>query len=214
MIYVTQHDERFWVVQVPRSKTDDPDLLKKMEKEIPAFVHFLQTRSLCTKRESRMHFHHSLIRTPVFYDMVSVNEPGDVSQIREGIKGMFDDFPNEKIIKMPIKSIIEEFLGGRGGQKWVGELLRDHLHVDFEMKNGRRVITRSKYYKKGVDGEGGTQTLTIHTIGHHWIFRREDFIRAEDEALYEEMSEGQLQFQKDVKEIHQAMPVVADDLPF
>ena len=56
MIYLTKFDQRFWIVEVPVPKHDDPNLLQKMKDEVPAFLHFIKNRELVTKCESRMHF--------------------------------------------------------------------------------------------------------------------------------------------------------------
>jgi hypothetical protein len=89
MIYATKHDTRYWMLQVPRPKKLDSNLIYKMEEEIPAFLYFLKTRSLTTKHESRMHFHHSLYLTPLFYEVVASNELADVKHLRSQIEEVF-----------------------------------------------------------------------------------------------------------------------------
>jgi len=74
MIYVTRHDERFWIIKVPKAKTENPNLLAEMREQIPGFLQFLKTRELATRRESRMWFHPSLIKTDTFQEVVEVNE--------------------------------------------------------------------------------------------------------------------------------------------
>lgn len=45
---------RYWVRTMGRIEKDDTDFLKKIKEEIPAFLFFLQHRTLSTKKESRM----------------------------------------------------------------------------------------------------------------------------------------------------------------
>jgi Family of unknown function (DUF5906) len=90
MIYVSRHDERFWIVKVnPFVGKDNPNLLEEMIAEIPAFIHYLKNRPLSTAQESRMWFHPSLIRTDALEEAVKVNEPQEASDLRERIRDMF-----------------------------------------------------------------------------------------------------------------------------
>ena len=49
-------ETRYWVRKINRLESDDTDFLQKLKAEIPAFLYFLQHRTLFTKKESRMWF--------------------------------------------------------------------------------------------------------------------------------------------------------------
>jgi hypothetical protein len=53
-----EDDNRFFVVKVPVITEEDliPELMRKLEKEIPAFLYFLKTRQLIHPQKSRLWF--------------------------------------------------------------------------------------------------------------------------------------------------------------
>ncbi len=57
-IKMDEDDNRFFVVKVPELTPVDfiPELMDKLEKEIPAFLYFLKTRTLCYPKKSRLWF--------------------------------------------------------------------------------------------------------------------------------------------------------------
>ena len=57
-------------------------LLDQMKAQVPAFISFLQNRTLATQKESRMWFHPALIKTETFEEVVTVNEPSDATELR------------------------------------------------------------------------------------------------------------------------------------
>lgn len=189
MIYLSAQDERFWIIQVPVPKVKDPHLMDKMEKEIPAFIHFLKNRQMATKDESRMWFHPALVKTANFYDTVKINEPSEISDIRDALAEMFIEAgPDCKEIMMPMGNIREEFFKGRGtaSAKWIAELLHDYLNVE-QLKNekGQAVITRGAYKvkEKTFNGNSYEYKLTdVNWKGRPYVFKREDFV---DDTQYQ-----------------------------
>ena len=124
----------FWIMEVPKPKNDDPDLMEKLKAEIPAFLNFILNRKLRTQKASRMWFHNSLIKTDTFLETVKVNEPADARNLREAIKEMFIDFDQE-VIMMPMKHIQKEFFPSSTNTAWIKELLLDYLGVDKAKKS-------------------------------------------------------------------------------
>lgn len=190
MIYLNKYDQRFWIRRVPVPRKDNPGLLAKLEKEIPAFLHFIVHRELVTNKESRMWFHHTLIRTKEFYETVNINEPSEVRNLRFQLKEMFLDFSEEEI-KMPLKNINSEFFGNRATVAWLKEILHDYLGADI-LKNGKgqSIQIRGKYYKydKSYDlkGDETTKKTTVHFNGRPYVFYREDFVTEHDEFIIQE----------------------------
>lgn len=187
MIYVTKHDERFWIIQVPRAKADDPELMDKMKAELPAFTHFLKTRKLVTERESRMWFHGGLIRTEAFYNTVKVNEPAAASDLREAIYSMFLDFPGVNTISMPMANIRSEFFKESTSQSWIMEILKDYLNVEQEKKPDGKLVVRRGEYKKMVykEHDNSFVEVTVKTMGRHYVFKREEFCMDVEDITYE-----------------------------
>lgn len=191
MIYVTKHDERFWIIQVPKAKGDNPRLLDEMRAEIPALMDFLKNRKMATENESRMHFHPSLIRTKAFEETVKVNEPQEATNIREEIKDMFLQEPDMETIEMTMKEIQKEFFTAKTSQKWITEILKDYLNLDLERDdNGVAITRRGKYIKHEMHeinfaGESRFEIKRVEkpTRGRHYIFERSQFVTNQEASF-------------------------------
>jgi hypothetical protein len=186
MIYVNKHDQRFWIVQVPTLKSDDPNFLEKMKAEMPAFIHFLRRRKLATERESRMHFHYTLLRTPVFEEVVRVNEPHQATDMREQIREMFlqlqDEHPEMQEFRMTLKEVKEEFFsGGKASDSWVQEILKDYMNVDLARdERGNAIFERGKYirYEAKQNPDGTKEIIKVEKPyrGRPYVFKRAQFV--------------------------------------
>ena len=66
-------ETRYWVRKIERLKSDDTDFLQKLKAETPAFLYFLQHRTLSTKKESRMWFVPKLTFTPALQRIIRSN---------------------------------------------------------------------------------------------------------------------------------------------
>ena len=66
-------ETRYWVRKIERLKSDDTDFLQKLKAEIPAFLYFLQHRTLSTQKESRMWFAPQLTFTPALQRIIRSN---------------------------------------------------------------------------------------------------------------------------------------------
>ena len=66
-------ETRYWVRKIERLESDDTDFLQKLKTEIPAFLYFLQHRTLSTQKESRMWFAPKLTFTPALQRIIRSN---------------------------------------------------------------------------------------------------------------------------------------------
>ena len=192
MIYVTEHDDRFWILRVPQLTEKDPFFLSKLKAEIPAFIHFLTQRELVAPHEGRMYFHPDLYLTNLFQDTVELNQPGDARHLRIQLEELFAALEEEGVeeIQMPLKQINKEFFKGRLQEGWLKEILLDHLKAGRLMgEDGKSKVVRGKYPRiiEQYNGEEGNQkedySPRIEWIGFNgrpFIFKRSDFF-AEDE---------------------------------
>lgn len=90
MVYVTEEDDRYWMLQVPPPKHKDPNLFVKMREEIPAFLDFLINREPTAPYENRMWFHPDLYRTALFEEVAALNTPSDGRHLEEELKAVFE----------------------------------------------------------------------------------------------------------------------------
>lgn len=188
MVYVSKHDERYWIIKVPKITADNPRILDDMNVEIPAFVHFLMTRKLATERESRMHFHPSLIRTNVFEEVVRVNEPTDATNLREQLREWFIQDSELTEIRMTLKDIRSEFFTDRTSVSWIQEILKDYIGADLlRDAAGEAVFERGTYTKfenwHTTEGNEEIRSIKKPYRGRPYQFLRSAFL-AEGEINY------------------------------
>lgn len=69
-------ETRYWVRKISVLEFDDVDFLKKLEAEIPAFLHFLLQRDYKTKKVSRMWFNPMELRTEALNRVISHSRDG------------------------------------------------------------------------------------------------------------------------------------------
>jgi hypothetical protein len=216
MVYVTRHDDRYWILKVkaiPKDKLD-PGLKERMWAELPAFVQYLKARHMVTSNESRMWFNPDMLRTDIFLDTVKLNEPTAATDLREVIREWFYDHGEEvEKIEMPLKNILEEFFTSRTNRSWVQEILRDYLNVDqLKDKDGKQILKRGEYMKwqyneYAEDGEGKLELKKVKWRGRPYVFHRKDFILEEAAVVDAEFStNGQME--------HKSITAPADDVPF
>lgn len=191
MIYVTKHDERYWIMTVPKPAHDDSTLEQRMYEQVPAFIHYLKNRELVSKQESRMWFHKSLIKTETLQEIVKVNEPADATELREGIKELFLAAPTQtNTIEMPMRKIKEEFFTNSVNTRWIQELLTDYLDVELlRDSHGAAVYKRGEYYR--LSWNEMSQDFSPEQIkwkGRPYVFHKKKFI-ADGEVIFKKVDE-------------------------
>lgn len=221
MIYVTKHDERFWIIRVHKSEKDNPNLLAEMKDQVPAFLDFLKNRELKSRRESRMHFHPSLIRTETFEEVVEVNEPHDATDLREQMSEWFMQMPTIDRIEMPLQNIISEFFKPATSPRWIQEILRDYLNVDLKRDTDKTAIFERGSYTKMVWSENSNDFVHTKVVwrGRPYVFLRDAFCKEEVKRVGDDnaASSDWAPDPADVRELKAHAATLAsqqDDLPF
>jgi len=190
MVYITRHDDRYWIMQVPQPKTKDPELKVKMWAEVPAFINFLSQRKLRTKREARMHFLPELLQNQMFHDTVRVNEPSIATDLRIKIREVFFDQPELEELRMPLGNIIEEFLPSSTSRAYAMEILQDYLDVSqLRNEDGQLIQERGQYDL--IEFNRVTEELEYRTVkwkGRPYVFPRKQFVK--DDTVERKLEEG------------------------
>lgn len=96
-VIIEPGETRFWVIQVPKIKSDDTLLLDKLVYEIPAFLDYLLHRRLSTERESRMWFSFELYHTRALDRIIAGNRSRLEQQIAYVICDIMDQFELDAI---------------------------------------------------------------------------------------------------------------------
>ncbi|MCH3881710.1 primase-helicase family protein [Tenacibaculum aquimarinum] len=168
-IQIDSNEIRYWVIKVNSFKEEDVDMLKKLNREIPQFLYFLNTRKIKTERKTRMWFTKQQIHTPALDKVVKGNKTYLSQEIREIL---LDDFIKYEVdvLKYTATDLLEEFNKGfKTTRSKVAKSLKEDYNL--ESKNG----SYQKYFfslniaqKKIVDFETKK--------GRYYEFKKEDFI--------------------------------------
>ena len=143
-IRLEENDERFFVVQVPRIKKKDPDLVAKMEKEIPAFLYFLSRRKVFHKRVARMWFAPSVFKTPEFYRAAKDSLPSLQRAIIDMVRNYFWDYD---VLECHLTAKeIRQRLDIKGVDRaYLKKILVEKMEIEEPRKNQRRDRAHTEY---------------------------------------------------------------------
>jgi len=213
-IYASDDDIRYWVRKVPVPKADSVDLLKLMIDEIPAFLFFINNRTIHSERKSRMWFAPSLIRTDALKNVVEFNKPMIEKEIRNGILTKFLDFAEETIF-MTVEDVKAEFLKNRFEPTYIKRGLQDDLKLKVYEEDGKKKVIRYSYPKWEFFPETKkSERVSVSNIGRPYVFHRSEFVT--DEMLKEyELNAEMMQLSDTAKPTadSQAVPELPADWP-
>ncbi|MES2457219.1 MAG: primase-helicase family protein [Bacteroidota bacterium] len=127
-IYASEEDIRYWVIKVPVLKTEDPRILDKLVDEIPAFLSFLNRRTLATEEKSRMWFHPQLLITDAFRRVVAYSQPTIEKELRSFFKELFLVTGLDQIL-MTQDVIHKEVFNKKYERNYLSNVLTDRLKL-------------------------------------------------------------------------------------
>jgi len=104
-IQIEPVETRYWVRKVHKIPTINVTLREELKAEIPAFLHFLSTRELNTKSQTRMWFSSSQIKTEALQKVIRRSRNWLEVEMAEILLGIMDDFGWDEV-DMCINDII------------------------------------------------------------------------------------------------------------
>lgn len=104
-IKIDQHETRFWVLKVPRAKKEETELLTTLQKEIPAFLHFLKTRPLQSSKRTRMWFTPEQLETKALRRLVHHNRSRVEKELASLLLGIMETEDAPEIKLCPIDAL-------------------------------------------------------------------------------------------------------------
>lgn len=140
-ITANENDIRYWVLTVPKIEKSkkDPDLLEKMKKEIPAFLYFLQKRTISTPRVGRAWFAEDLLKTDSLKRIINKSKPTAVRDLETELTEMFKTY-RVKSINMCLKDVQEMIFNKRLNSTYVKDILQKHMKLEASEKPGKYKI--------------------------------------------------------------------------
>ncbi len=169
-LQIERGDPRWAVFKAPtfaeKGYKDDPKISEKIQKEIPAFLHFLMNRKLVHSLESRMYFAPEVYRTSqlmLYYD----NSISLVAQaIKQLVKDTFAMFPDETELRFSITNIMDELKGNiRFLEK---EKVRKALDIELKIKQSEK---KARYDYLSLSGaeRGSTSLIESNSITYQFL---------------------------------------------
>lgn len=171
-ITVNDDDIRYWVIKVPQIKKKDLDLIKYLEEEIPAFLHFLNSRQMATDRKERHWFDTKLLHTSALDKLRMNSKPSIQKFLRAQLEEIFASTELQEIT-MPLKAIAHELLKKPADIEYIGRTLREMGY-----RVGEPVRGSYPRMTEVVDEKGhiSIEYKPVKFLGRAYTFSRYDFL--------------------------------------
>lgn len=96
-IQIEPGETRYWVRKIERIGRINVQLIEELRKEIPQFLHFLNTRKMTTVSQSRMWFAPSQIRTAALQRVIRRSRNWLEVEMSQIVLGLMDDFELDEL---------------------------------------------------------------------------------------------------------------------
>jgi hypothetical protein len=179
-IIAESHDHRFWVRKIPVPPSDNVKMLDTLIQEIPAFLHYLNNRALSTQQESRMWFHHKLLITDAFRNLVEANKSTVEKELSEYVRNLFIE-SKEETIYAPINVIMSHFLAGKKFDETYVKRIISYMGIEQYTNESGNICTK-RCCIPFVDPEG--RVSYFNYLGRPYVFERRKFISDAELSAY------------------------------
>ena len=188
---------RFWVRKVPTftDSVRNVDLLNDLQEEIPAFLDFLNSRTMSTEQCERHWFDTRLIKTDALTKVIQYSKPAIQKELRSKLKNAFLDF-GQDTIKMDLKSIKAEFFRGKNYEDYyIEKVLAEWGYERGKPERGFYYSWQTIKDTMVTDGGEAIETqkqvrVRIGTHGRHYSFPVSDFVSKEEiESMQKDLVE-------------------------
>lgn len=170
-ITIGKGETRYFVVKVPVLQTDITDMKEKLNKEIPAFLHFIQNRKLHYPLKSRMYFDFEVYKTEQLQKVIEASTAKVETPIRELIIDTFDMVPDAIELSFSPRDIFEEL---SDKIKWIDEtMIRNSLRDDFKLEPEKQ--QRYSYYSFKDSRISEVGIISYKRNGKPYLFKVQDF---------------------------------------
>ena len=144
-LYIGKGETRYAVFTVPPfpKEKKDPDMMRKLREEIPAFLHFLQGRTLHYPKRGRMYFDFEVYKTDELEEAINSNVSIIEREIHSYIQDCFDTWPHLKELKFTQSDLFDEL---KESSRFIDKSsIKRCLENDFELKT-KKTSDRYLFY--------------------------------------------------------------------
>lgn len=176
-IRIDDDEIRFWVRKVTKFKIEDTDMLSKLISEIPAFLYFLQQRSLHVPSPlSRMWFSFDQIKTKALERLFQQKRSKIEIPIIEALYDLFQEIDDNEIRTCP-KDIEELFIRGKRNISKT-DIMRV-LKNWWSLKPEGNTKSYKTYYLLGGEYHSADRRGRYYTINRNFISEKFDALMQE-----------------------------------
>ena len=166
-VIIDAGETRYWVRKIDRLQSDDTDFLQKLKAEIPAFLYYLQHRSMSTEKKSRMWFAPSLLHTEALQRIIRSNRNRLEIEMHELILDIMDRVVMDTFSFCPDDIL---FLLGNSHVKAERYQVRRVLQERWKLKPAHNTLTYTTYQ---VDYTRECRYAPKRTTGRFYTVTRE-----------------------------------------
>ncbi len=141
-IKIDADEVRFWIIKVPKIEIEDVNLLQKLKKEIPAFLHFTKQRDFMSEKKTRMWFTPKQIYTPALKKLVRNNRNRVEKEIAQILISVLEKFDLDKVDFVPL-----DLLNALNKTRLKTDLtqIRTILKKDWKIKNQKNSLSYRRF---------------------------------------------------------------------
>jgi hypothetical protein len=174
---IDEGENRFAVLKVPTLPFDDPQILQKMEAEVPAFLHYLSNRQLhYEENKSRFSFDTKVYETEALKVIQERTQSFLPKQVKDYIRELFM-ISGQTYLYLSARDI-ERGLSEYSQTKLKKTEIMYYLKYDLHMKPENRC--RYTGYKESLNPDDVSGYTTFSVTGFPYKFFFEDYLTDED----------------------------------
>lgn len=173
-IQIDENEIRFWIIKVKSIKSENTEFLHNLNNEIPYFLRYLIQRPFHSRKETRMWFTDSEIRTKALQKVVWKNNNKLESKITELLYEFFESTEDSKIHCVPqdIFSMLGKMFRS---QYWTVNDVRKLLKENWKLEPQNNSLA---YIKYDIDYSGSfyqqNKTGRYFTIEKNFVLQKFD----------------------------------------
>jgi hypothetical protein len=174
-IIASKNDQRYMVIKVPTIKKKNPNLLKNMTDEIPAFLHYLNQRTLTTQNEDRMWFKPEIRHTEALEKLIEANRSGIESELDYFLRDTFKQFGFE-ILLLSADSINQMLFNRKYPPNYISRKIKELFKVDSYRNADGKEVTHRFFWPRWTDDNDPEVDRKITFVGKPYVFNSKDYL--------------------------------------
>jgi len=163
-IKIDSNETRFWVLKIPSLQKEETQFLELLEKEIPAFLYYLEHRQLTTQHGTRMWFTPKQIRTRALENLMQNNRNRVEKELASVILSVMETYEVDEVKLCPMDALL---VLNRTRVKTDLTQIRQILKKDWKLTNQDNSLS---YQKMIIWHEGGLGLTDA--IGRYYTIKK------------------------------------------